>query len=126
MATIEDIKNKYQGDAVAAKLAPPSKIPSDIAMSALHDLKSGKGNKPIPKDFVLLVAQNAYDWASKDKKFVDEWNTADHMGKVRLFKRYSAEYVKKFKYAIANGMKQRGLLDSVDQIREKYQNDAPH
>lgn len=106
---VQQIKKKYCIDAVTARLTP-SKIPGDIAVAALKGLQSGKADKPIPKDFVLEVAQNAYDWASKDKKFVDEWNAADHMGKVRLFTRYASDYVRKFKYAIAMGMKKRGLM----------------
>ena len=109
MADLQKIREKYAIDAVTARLTPP-KIPNDIAVAALKGLSSGKSDKPIPKDFVLEVAQNAYDWASKDKKFVDEWNAADHMGKVRLFTRYASDYVRKFKYAIAMGMKKRGLM----------------
>lgn len=112
-----EIKSKYCMD---VKLSTPSvtKMGPEIVSAALKSIAGGKA-KAIPREYIMKVADNAMEWARKNGSFTKEWSNGTYEQKKALIVRVFKEYITKFKWSIAEGMKKYGVFDSVD-VMDNY------
>lgn len=107
-----ELKDKYCIDINLAAQSVAKMDPS-IVSGTLKQLAGGKV-KSIPREYIDKVADNAMEWAKKDKAFNDAWNKASFGEKKTMMVQKFKEYVSKFKWSIAAGLKKYGVFDSVD------------
>lgn len=113
---VQEIKSKYCMD---VKLSTPSvtKMGPEIVSAALKSIAGGKA-KAIPREYIMKVADNAMEWARKNGSFTKEWSNGTYEQKKALIVRVFKEYITKFKWSIAEGLKKYGVFDSVDVVND--------